>query len=232
MTTRARILCLSLVLSLALLPPVPAHAQDAPPAPPAKSESAKKTPDGQVRKESSKKKASQDAKSKDSKGKDAKSKDSKSKETTSGKPRKKSGQPKAEPGLSADLFRGLAWGTPLAQMTGMSLREEQGQMAYFVRLGDEMEVMGVMMREIVYVFCKGRLAGALTRYDGEVNHLVLMARLREAYGPPLESPPNFKGDRSWRFDAGETSMVMEYATTAGTGAVGWMAQGVLAPCKQ
>jgi len=226
MTTRARLLCLSLVLSLAILPAFPAAAQDAAPPPaPAKTSdgAAKKKQDPASKKEASKKKSSKDSKSKDSKPKDSKS----------DKPGRKSAQPKAEgPDLGADAFKGLAWGTPLNQVPNLSLREKQGKMAYYVRLGDDMEVMGVMMREIVYVFCQGKLSGALTRYDGEVNHLVLLARLREAYGTPLETPPNFSGDRSWRFDAGETSMVMEYSPKGGTGAVGWMSQGVLAPCKQ
>ncbi|GFK93721.1 hypothetical protein NNJEOMEG_01555 [Fundidesulfovibrio magnetotacticus] len=200
---------------------VPAFAQDAP--------QTKKQSNSQA--SQSKKKASGDAKAKgDSSSK--KKKSSGGAKTGEPKPGKKAAAAPDGPAPGADTFRGLAWGTPLAGVPNLSRREEQGNLAYYVRLGEDMEVMGVAMREIVYVFCKGRLAGALTRYDGEVNHLVLLARMRETYGGPLESPPNYKGDRSWRFDAGQTSMVMEYSPQAGTGAVGWMAQDILLPCKQ
>jgi len=97
--------------------------------------------------------------------------------------------------------------------------------------GDNMDLLGISMREVVYVFCKGRLAGALTRYDGEINHLQLQAKLGETYGTPLEAAPNPRGDRSWRYDEKDTSVVVEYATKAGTGAAAFMAKDKLAICQ-
>lgn len=132
---------------------------------------------------------------------------------------------------SSDGFRGLGWGAPLSALREPDLREKDADMAYYTVPADDMDVMGVTMREVVYVFCKGKLAGALTRYDGELNHLALQGKLGETYGTPLQSPPNLRGDRSWRYDHQDTSVMMEYAATPGTGALAFMAKDRLAVCQ-
>lgn len=132
---------------------------------------------------------------------------------------------------SSGGFRGLAWGSPLSVLKEPDLREKDGDLAYYTVTGDNLDLLGVSMREVVYVFCKGRLAGALTRYDGEINHLQLQARLGETYGTPLEAAPNPRGDRSWRYDEKDASVMVEYAPKAGTGAVAFMAKDKLAICQ-
>jgi hypothetical protein len=136
-------------------------------------------------------------------------------------------------GVTGEGFRGLAWGSPLSALNEPDLREEGGGLKYYTVPGDNMDVMGVAMREIVYVFCQGALTGVLTRYDGEVNHLLVLGRLRDGLGGGVESPPNPRGDRSWRFDAGEeTSAVVEYSPSPPTGAVAWMSRARMEPCRQ
>jgi len=205
-----RILCAGLCLALSM-PAVPAFAQDAP----------KKT-------EQSKTKSKKDAKTKSG---------SSSKMKTSGKDKKPSAGMKTSatkkraPKLSDGGFRGLAWGSPLSALNEPDLREESGGLQYYTVAGDDPEVLGVRMREIVYVYCKGKLAGALTRYDGAVNHMALLGKLADAHGTPLSSQPNLQGDRSWRFDAGDTTVMMEYSEKASTGALAWMARDRVGICQ-
>lgn len=198
-------LCLSLSFALALCTAVPASW--------AKTDDAQKTASGSTSKQDAKSKSKKDS------GKSKKS----SEETSSSK--------KIAAKASAGGFRGLAWGSPLSVLKEPDLREKDGDLAYYTVTGDNMDLLGVSMREVVYVFCKGRLAGALTRYDGEINHLQLQAKLGEAYGTPLEAAPNPRGDRSWRYDEKDTSVMVEYATKAGTGAVAFMAKDKLAICQ-
>lgn len=159
--------------------------------------------------------------------KDSKDKKSKSK-SKDGKQSKKGSKKTAASGPG---FRALAWGAPLSALANPDLREESGDLKYYTVPGDDMVVEGVHMREIVYVFCKNALVGTLTRYDGAINHLSLLARLTEAHGAPVESPPNVVGDRSWRFDAQNSSIMMEYSEKANTGAVAWMARDRLSLCQ-
>lgn len=198
-------LCLSLSFALALCLAVPASW--------AKTDDAQKTASGSATKQDAKPKSKKD----------------------SGKSRKSSeeggSKKKSDAKASAGGFRGLAWGSPLSVLKEPDLREKDGDLAYYTVTGDNMDLLGVSMREVVYVFCKGRLAGALTRYDGEINHLQLQAKLGETYGTPLEAAPNPRGDRSWRYDEKDTSVVVEYATKAGTGAVAFMAKDKLAICQ-
>ncbi|MBI4807303.1 MAG: hypothetical protein HY795_18975 [Desulfovibrio sp.] len=163
----------------------------------------------------------------------------KSKSKQSSKSKKGSGQQKGKakqksPQLqSSEGFKGIAWGASLSVLTEPDLREEDGDLKYYTLPGDDMDVLGVRMREVVYVFCKGKFAGALTRYDGQVNHLLLLGKLKDTYGTPLESQPNLRGDRSWRFDADDqTAIMMEYSENPATGALAWMNKGQLAACQQ
>lgn len=197
-------LCLSLSFALALCLAVPASW--------AQNGDAQKAASGSTSKQDAKPKSKKDS------GKSKKS----SEEGGS--------QKKSAAKASAGGFRGLAWGSPLSVLKEPDLREKDGDLAYYTVTGDNMDLLGVSMREVVYVFCKGRLAGALTRYDGEISHLQLQARLGETYGTPLEAAPNPRGDRSWRYDEKDTSVVVEYAK-AGTGAVAFMAKDKLAICQ-
>jgi hypothetical protein len=62
---------------------------------------------------------------------------------------------------------------------------------------------------------------------------MLLGKLKDTYGTPLESPPNLRGDRSWRFDADEqTAIMMEFAENPATGALAWMNKGQLSACQQ
>lgn len=198
-------LCLSLSFALALCLAVPASW--------AQNSDTQKKASGSTSKQDSKQKSKKDSgKSKKSSEEGASKKKSAAKSSTGG-------------------FRGLAWGSPLSVLKEPDLREKDGDLAYYTVTGDNMDLLGVSMREVVYVFCKGRLAGALTRYDGEINHLQLQAKLGEAYGTPLEAAPNSRGDRSWRYDEKDTSVMVEYATKASTGAVAFMAKDKLAICQ-
>ena len=185
------------------------------------------------RAEETQKSSSSKSESKSKSKKDSKSKKGKEASKGKGKGKGKSKRKDSSAKTSGEGFRGLAWGAPLSVLNDPDLREAEGELKYYIVPGDDMDVLGVQMREIVYVFCRNKLAGVLTRYDGQINHIELLGKLKDAYGTPLESPPNIKGDRSWRFDAGEgASIMMEFAETPGTGALAWMAREQLAACQQ
>jgi len=215
-----RLLCLGLSLGLFLAVTAPAAeslAQDST----SKSQSQSQTKSKTKSKDSKGSKDSKDSTKSKKSGKSGKS----SKSQDGEKPSKKKAQ-------SGEGFRGLAWGAPLSALKEPELREETGDMRYYTVPGDDMTVLGVTMREIVYVFCKGRLAGVLTRYDGQVNHLTLVGKLTDSHGAPMESPENLRGDRSWRYDVGDVTIMMEYAQGASTGALVWFAKEPLAACQQ
>lgn len=220
MKTLTRILCLGLCLALVSTGALAQTGQDK-----------KKTSQSSSSKSSSKSSSSKDkSASKSKSGSKSKSKSKKEADAAAPTP---AASKKAVSGVSGEGFRGLAWGSPLSALSEPDLREEEGGLKYYTVHGDDMDVMGVTMREIIYVFCQGKLVGALTRYDGEINHLLVLGRLRDGLGNGVESPPNFRGDRSWRFDAGEeTSAVLEYSPTPPTGAIAWLSRARMEPCRQ
>lgn len=218
MKTFTRSLCLGLALGMCLAlaaPAAEALAQDSSTKSQSQSQSKSKSKskDSKDSKDSKKSKKSGKSEGKSSKSKDA----------------EKTAKKKAP---SGEGFRGLAWGSPLSVLKEPELREESGNLRYYTVPDENMNVQGVVVREIVYVFCKDKLAGVLTRYDGQVNHLTLLGRLTDLHGAPLESPENLQGDRSWRFDAGDVSIMMEYSAKGSTGALVWFAKEQVAACQQ
>lgn len=206
--TILRALCLALCLIMAGAGPVMAKDQS--------SDSGKSS---SRQSDKSKKKSSDKSKKKSSEKSKSKSKSKKSKSEAEGKAKYSGG------------FRSLAWGTALGDVPGLDVREQAGDAKYCVLPGDDMDFDGVAMREIVYVFCKNRLAGALMRYDGVVTHQALLGKLTELHGSPKESPPNSVDDRSWRFDDGKATLMVEYSNRGATGAVAYFAVGLFSPCE-
>lgn len=164
----------------------------------------------------------------------SKKKSSEKSKQSKSKSKSKSKKDKADSGGTSKFaggFRSLAWGTALADVPGLEVRERAGDAKYCVLPGDDMDFDGVTMREIVYVFCKNKLAGALMRYDGVITHQALMGKLTGMYGAPKESPPNSVDDRSWRFDDGKATLMIEYSSRGATGAVAYFAAGLFSPCE-
>lgn len=207
----AAIIALCLSLALVLSAPAPCPAQDDG-QPPAKTASKSKSSSKSETKSKSKSKSKSDKKQNGDKSSKSKKKD------------------KSERAAPSGSFRGIAWGTPLSAFSDMTLLEDNGQLKYYAKTGDDMRVEGVAMREVAYAFCKGAFAGVLVRFDGEMNRLQYMARLGDRLGTPIESAPNVRQDRSWRFSDGKEEVILEYSTVANTGAAAYSSTKALTPC--
>jgi len=80
-----------------------------------------------------------------------------------------------KPGSEPDGFRGIRWGTPISLLDQMVQVWEEGDLRYYEREGDVLEIGGAKLHKIIYVFWNDRFLEAraliLKNYDPSLARL-------------------------------------------------------------
>jgi len=81
-----------------------------------------------------------------------------------------------KPGSEPDGFRGIKWGTHISTVNDMVQVWENGDRKFYARKGEELEIGGAKLHQIIYVFWQERLmevrVSILKNYDGSRDELV------------------------------------------------------------
>lgn len=81
-------------------------------------------------------------------------------------------------------FRGLAWGTPLAQVQGLAPVTKPAPLpGTFFRSDEPLRLGQAEIRSVAYYFPKGKLTGVGVLFEGQDNFFLLKDHLIELYGP-------------------------------------------------
>jgi hypothetical protein len=102
-------------------------------------------------------------------------------------------QPQAKQGADQDKwagFRGLKWGTNIANAPGMVLTEEDGDNKFYRREDDNLAIGEAKLEAIIYGFYKGRFSYLSVRASGLSNWVCLRDATFAMYG---------QGDKTNRF---------------------------------
>jgi hypothetical protein len=94
-------------------------------------------------------------------------------------------RPQVKQGADLDKwagFRGLKWGTDIANALGMVLVEDHPDTKYYQREDDKLVIGGAKLEEITYGFYKGRFYRVMTKTDGISNWIALKAAVFAMYG--------------------------------------------------
>ena len=116
-----------------------------------------------------------------------------------------------KPGSEPDGFRGIEWGTHISTLSDMVQVWENGDRKFYVRKGEDLEIGGAKLHQIVYVFWQERLMEVrvpiLKNYDGSrdewVNFNIVKDICFEQFGE-RKSPLLAREQYSW---AGEKTWV-------------------------
>lgn len=88
-----------------------------------------------------------------------------------------------KPGAEPEGFRGIKWGTPISVLENMNQVWEEGDLKYYERKGDVLEIGGAKLNRILYLFWQGKLmearASILKSYDNAQDELANFKILRE-----------------------------------------------------
>jgi hypothetical protein len=106
-------------------------------------------------------------------------------------------------------FRGLKWGTNIADAPGMVLCEDAGDAKFYRRKDDKLEIGGAELTGITYGFYKGRLYYVIIRAKGSTNWYKFRDAVFATYGKGYQSN-QFIEDWYWgtHLDMG---MMLEYS---------------------
>ena len=81
-----------------------------------------------------------------------------------------------KPGSEPDGFRGIKWGTHISTVNDMVQVWENGDRKFYTRKGEDLEIGGAKLHQIIYVFWQERLmevrVSILKNYDGSRDELV------------------------------------------------------------
>jgi len=115
-----------------------------------------------------------------------------------------------KPGAEPEGFRGIKWGTPISVLENMNQVWEEGDLKYYERKGDVLEIGGARLNRILYLFWQGKLmevrASILKSYDNAQDELANFKILREIcfrkFGKRQKSVLGKKeyswfGDKTW-----------------------------------
>lgn len=91
----------------------------------------------------------------------------------------------SQPGWTAEApsgFGGIAWGTPLSRLTGMTVADDSGQVKYYRRAGDPPNLGGAALKRLSYGFYKEKFYSALIEFEGRGNFEKIKAHLLKTHG--------------------------------------------------
>jgi len=79
-------------------------------------------------------------------------------------------------------FRGMAWGTSLADLPDMLPVQESGFKNTYFRTDERMTFGDATIRSVAYYFREGRLYRVGVAFSGRANHFLIKERLISMYG--------------------------------------------------
>ncbi len=85
-----------------------------------------------------------------------------------------------------DNFRGIKWGTEIAALSGFSGIAQDGDLAFYEKSGDTLQIEGIKLDQLVYGFHKGRFYTAMIYFpsaDFQRMKEVLVKQLGEPVDP-------------------------------------------------
>ncbi|BAN36120.1 hypothetical protein SCD_n02312 [Sulfuricella denitrificans skB26] len=79
-------------------------------------------------------------------------------------------------------FHGMTWGTPLSKLTGLTVADDSGQVKYYRRTGDPLNLGKAELKRISYGFYMGKFYSVLIEFEGKANFEKARAHLLATYG--------------------------------------------------
>lgn len=79
-------------------------------------------------------------------------------------------------------FRGITWGAPLSGLSGMVVADDSGQVKYYRRAGDPLNLGEAELKRISYGFYKGKFYSVLIEFEGKTNFEKAKTHLLATYG--------------------------------------------------
>jgi hypothetical protein len=107
-------------------------------------------------------------------------------------------------------FRDLKFEQPVATCRGMVLVEDDGDLKFYTRKEERLELGGAKLKLIEYGFYRGKLANVTINAEGKSNSEALLKVLQKDYGTGIQAPHTF--DKLYWFGQ---KVLVDYMSSAG-----------------
>jgi hypothetical protein len=114
-----------------------------------------------------------------------------------------------KPGTEPTGFRGIPWGTPVDELSGMKyVQTDEDRLEIYFREGDELQIGRAKVEKIAYQFWKGKFFGVEISAKDLRNCSALRDAVFEMFGSGLKFLPSQKNDFDERYlYQGDTAVV-------------------------
>lgn len=123
-------------------------------------------------------------------------------------------------------FRDMSWGTPMAEIGGMTILERGGgRWKCGIRDSEQLNIGGVDVESITYIFIDHAFAGIDVTFGGQAAFGHLIRKLEKTLGQPTVVNKNMKMV-AWKQDA--TTVLLRYYTRQNYGTLKYMSDNMAA----
>lgn len=118
-----------------------------------------------------------------------------------------------------DQFRGIRWGAPVAEVSGLRPLAEDGELVFYVRDGDKLSIENVEVNQVVYGFYKGRFYNAIVYYRTAGNFSMLKDHL---YGQLGNAYHPVYSEKRYFWDGDKVSVLLTFDDASDEGRISFL----------
>ncbi len=111
-------------------------------------------------------------------------------------------------------FRGIKWGSPIADLPDMKLLAEDGDLRFYEKTNDRMKIGDVDVERIVYGFYKDRFYNVMIYYSSPASYNRIQETLSDTFGKPFQ-PNESEKKLFWNGEHVNLLLHFDEATNAG-----------------
>jgi hypothetical protein len=116
-------------------------------------------------------------------------------------------------------FRGIQWGSPVANVPEMKLLAEAGDLKFYEKTNDRMKIGDGDVERIVYGFYKGRFYNVMIYYSSPANYQKIQEALSDAFGKPFQ--PN-ESEKKLFWNGEQVNLLLHFDEASNTGRVTYL----------
>lgn len=106
-------------------------------------------------------------------------------------------------------FRGLRFGRPIGEITGLVAAYKEGAAAYYRRRDDTLELGETQLADVLYGFWRGRFFCAVMRAKNAEDFDALRRAYQTKYGPPRAIPSTLEEELVWSWPKAQIALTRD-----------------------
>ena len=116
-------------------------------------------------------------------------------------------------------FRGIKWGSPTADLRDMKLLAEDGDLKFYEKTNDRMQIGDADVERIVYGFYKDRFYNVMIYFSSPASYNRIQETLSDTFGEPFQ--PN-ESEKKLFWNGERVNLLLHFDEATNTGRVTYL----------